>query len=60
MALQSLDTPDRFCVTHNGTEAVDPEEIIRTIPYAHPIYGHAVGLEFRGVGAPSHPGAEAA
>ena len=36
--LQQLDAPVDFCVTLNLTERIDPAAIIRTIPYAHPVY----------------------
>jgi uncharacterized protein len=36
--LQSLRAEREFCVTLNRTEAIDPAKIIRTIPYAHPVY----------------------
>ncbi len=36
--LQSLDADRELCVTLNRTEAIDPEKVIRTIPYAHPVY----------------------
>jgi predicted NAD/FAD-binding protein len=36
--LQSLRSRDEFCVTLNRTHAVDPDKVIRTIPYAHPVY----------------------
>ena len=42
--LQSLDADEELCVTLNRTERIAPETIIRTIPYAHPVYtreGHA-------------------
>jgi predicted NAD/FAD-binding protein len=39
--LQALDSDTRFCVTLNRTEAIDPERVIRTIPYAHPVYTRA-------------------
>jgi predicted NAD/FAD-binding protein len=39
--LQSLDSATRFCVTLNRTQAIDPERVIRTIPYAHPVYTRA-------------------
>ncbi len=42
--LQSLQADREFCVTLNRTDAIDPQRIIRTIPYAHPVYtsaGHA-------------------
>jgi uncharacterized protein len=36
--LQSLRADREFCVTLNRTEAIDPERIIRTMQYAHPVY----------------------
>ncbi len=36
--LQSLRADREFCVTLNRTAAIDPEQIIRTIRYAHPVY----------------------
>ena len=36
--LQSIDSPTNFLVTLNRTEAIDPGRIIRTIPYAHPVF----------------------
>jgi predicted NAD/FAD-binding protein len=36
--LQSLDADRTFCVTLNRTAAIDPERIIRVIPYAHPVF----------------------
>jgi uncharacterized protein len=36
--LQRLRSDVDFCVTLNRTEAIDPEKIIRTISYAHPVY----------------------
>jgi predicted NAD/FAD-binding protein len=36
--LQRLRADRDFCVTLNHTEAIDPEKIIRTIPYSHPAY----------------------
>jgi predicted NAD/FAD-binding protein len=39
--LQSLRTADRYCVTLNRTEAIDPARVIRTIDYAHPVYTSA-------------------
>jgi predicted NAD/FAD-binding protein len=36
--LQSLETDTQFCVTLNRTEAIDPDKIIRTIDYAHPVF----------------------
>jgi predicted NAD/FAD-binding protein len=39
--LQNLDADREFCVTLNRTEAVDPDKVIRTIQYAHPVYTEA-------------------
>ena len=39
--LQSLTADERFCVTLNRSEAIDPEKVIRTIAYAHPVYTQA-------------------
>jgi predicted NAD/FAD-binding protein len=36
--LQQLRSKRDFCVTLNRTEAIDPEKIIHTISYAHPVY----------------------
>jgi uncharacterized protein len=36
--LQRLRADRHFCVTLNRTEAIDPQKIIRTIAYAHPVY----------------------
>ncbi|MGD0453819.1 MAG: FAD-dependent oxidoreductase [Solirubrobacteraceae bacterium] len=36
--LQSLRADREFCVTLNRTAAIDPERIIRTLQYAHPVY----------------------
>lgn len=36
--LQSLKADRELCVTLNRTEAIDPAKVIRTIPYAHPVY----------------------
>ncbi len=36
--LQSLRAEEEFCVTLNRTAAIDPERIIRTIGYSHPVY----------------------
>lgn len=36
--LQSLRAEREYCVTLNRTEAIDPERIIRTIQYAHPVF----------------------
>jgi predicted NAD/FAD-binding protein len=36
--LQSLHADREFCVTLNRSEAIDPEQVIRTIHYDHPVY----------------------
>jgi uncharacterized protein len=36
--LQSLRADREFCVTLNRTAAIDPEQIIRTMQYAHPVF----------------------
>ncbi len=36
--LQSLRARTELCVTLNRTEAIDPDKVIRTIPYAHPVF----------------------
>jgi predicted NAD/FAD-binding protein len=36
--LQSLESDQQYCVTLNRTEAIDPDRIIRVIPYAHPVF----------------------
>ena len=35
--LQGLDAPCQFCVTLNNTAAINPDKVIRTISYDHPI-----------------------
>ncbi len=36
--LQSLKSERELCVTLNRSEAINPAQVIRTIPYAHPVY----------------------
>jgi predicted NAD/FAD-binding protein len=36
--LQSLRAEREFCVTLNRTEAIDPDQVIRRITYAHPVF----------------------
>jgi predicted NAD/FAD-binding protein len=36
--LQSLQADRELCVTLNRTASIDPSQVIRTIPYAHPVY----------------------
>jgi predicted NAD/FAD-binding protein len=39
--LQSLRAERELCVTLNRTAEIDPAQVIRTIPYAHPVYTEA-------------------
>jgi predicted NAD/FAD-binding protein len=36
--LQGLDAPVEFCVTLNRSDAVDPDTVIATMTYAHPVF----------------------
>lgn len=36
--LQRLEAPVQFCVTLNNTHAIDPEKIIQTVQYSHPVF----------------------
>jgi predicted NAD/FAD-binding protein len=45
--LQSLRAEREFCVTLNRTEEIDPARVIRTIPYAHPVFT-AAGVKAQG------------
>ncbi len=36
--LQALDAPHEFCVTLNQRERIDPDQVVRTITYAHPVF----------------------
>lgn len=36
--LQTLNAPKEFCVTLNMPEAIDPDKIIKSIVYHHPVY----------------------
>jgi len=36
--LQALAADREFCVTLNRSDAIDPDRVIRTIRYAHPVY----------------------
>src|SRR5690348_3706567 len=36
--LQSLSADREFCVTLNRSEAIDPDKVIKTIQYEHPVY----------------------
>ncbi|HTX11020.1 MAG TPA: FAD-dependent oxidoreductase [Solirubrobacteraceae bacterium] len=42
--LQSLRAEREFCVTLNRTQAIDPDRVIQTMTYAHPVYTEA-GVE---------------
>lgn len=39
--LQNLDSCCNYCVTLNHTEAINPDKIIRTVDYSHPIFNEA-------------------
>jgi predicted NAD/FAD-binding protein len=39
--LQSLRSRTQLCVTLNRTDRIAPERVIRTIPYAHPVFTRA-------------------
>ena len=39
--LQGIQAPDTFCVTLNDTQNIDPDKIIRTLQYDHPVYTQA-------------------
>jgi predicted NAD/FAD-binding protein len=39
--LQSLQSQTQFCVTLNRTAEIDPDRIIRTIDYSHPVFTSA-------------------
>ncbi|MCX7960308.1 MAG: FAD-dependent oxidoreductase [Burkholderiales bacterium] len=39
--LQSLDAPERFLVTLNRSDAVDPAKVIARMTYAHPLFTRA-------------------
>jgi predicted NAD/FAD-binding protein len=36
--LQGLKAPEQFCVTLNHTQAIEPESIIKTVNYSHPMF----------------------
>lgn len=36
--LQRIEAPEMFCVTLNNTAAIQPDKILRTFRYAHPVY----------------------
>lgn len=39
--LQSIQSPETFCVSLNCTDRIDPARVLRRISYAHPEYTHA-------------------
>ena len=36
--LQSLDTPENYCVTLNDSGTIDPGKILRALEYDHPLF----------------------
>ncbi len=36
--LQGLDAPEQFCVTLNNSDKIDPERVLQTIEYSHPVF----------------------
>jgi predicted NAD/FAD-binding protein len=36
--LQGLEADEPYCVTLNRTSAIEPDRIIRVVPYAHPVF----------------------
>ncbi|MBT8063177.1 MAG: FAD-dependent oxidoreductase, partial [Gammaproteobacteria bacterium] len=36
--LQGIEAPAQFCVTLNNTQAIDPEKVIETFSYSHPVF----------------------
>jgi uncharacterized protein len=36
--LQNLDTPERYLVTLNSTDRIDPSKVLRRMNYQHPLY----------------------
>jgi predicted NAD/FAD-binding protein len=36
--LQSLDTPENYCVTLNRSDAIDESKVLRQMQYQHPLY----------------------
>ena len=39
--LQSLDSSEQICVTLNRGDAIDPDKVIQSFRYHHPVYTHA-------------------
>jgi predicted NAD/FAD-binding protein len=38
--LQSIDSPEQFCVTLNNLEGIDDSKIVRRLRYRHPVFTH--------------------
>jgi predicted NAD/FAD-binding protein len=38
--LQSIDSPEQFCVTLNNLEGIDETKIVRRLRYQHPVFTH--------------------
>ena len=38
--LQSIDSPEQFCVTLNNLEGIDESKIVRRLRYQHPVFTH--------------------
>jgi len=36
--LQGLDAPEQFCVSLNNSDKIDPDRILETIDYSHPVF----------------------
>ncbi|MGF1786405.1 FAD-dependent oxidoreductase [Photobacterium swingsii] len=36
--LQGIESPETFCVTLNQTDRINPDKILRTFTYAHPVF----------------------
>ncbi len=36
--LQGLDAPEQFCVTLNNSDKINPDRVIETIQYSHPVF----------------------
>jgi len=36
--LQGLDAPEQFCVTLNNSDRINPDRVIETIEYSHPVF----------------------
>ena len=36
--LQGLDAPEQFCVTLNNSDRINPDRVLETIEYSHPVF----------------------